>query len=70
MADIKVYRAGYLLDGDRVYFSDWVTEDGMEEMLVQIAEQPILVEGLPGSGGWVEPTVLGWEEKKLKPEPD
>ena len=69
MATVKVYRAAYTFENAedaRVYFSDWVSLDGIDEVEAKLeAVNPPLDGGAAG----VTPTILGWEEKSLDTEP-
>lgn len=69
MAIVKVYRAAYTFGAEedaRVFFSDWVSLDGIDEVETMLEAVNPAVNG--GSAG-VTPTILGWEEKELDTEP-
>jgi len=62
MAEIKVYRAAYVVGSDEdalVRFSGWVQASGQDEVVAEIES----------AGAGVSPTILGWEEKKLDTDP-
>ena len=69
MATVKVYRAAYTFESSedaRVYFSDWVSLDGIDEVETRLeAVNPSMNGGAAG----VTPTILGWEEKELDTDP-
>ena len=69
MATVKVYRAAYTYgtaEDASIHFSDWISLDGLDEVEARLAAvNPSMNGGMPG----VEPTILGWEEKKLDTEP-
>ena len=64
MAEIKIYRACYVVGDDeeaRVNFSRWVQADGYDEILAELSIEL----DPPGT----DPTLLGWEEKELDTDP-
>jgi len=70
MAEKKIYRIAYQMGADpdpRVYFSEWVTFDGMDNLEASTLAQVFQQTG--DLGEWVEPTIVGWEEKELDTEP-
>ena len=69
MATVKVYRAAYKFgdaENAEIHFSSWVSLEGIDEVESLLAAVNPSMNG--GSAG-VEPTILGWEEKKLDTEP-
>jgi len=70
MAKVSAYRAVYTRvesDYPRVFFTEWVTEDGIDDMEAILAEQVHYDE--EGNPVGSSPTILGWEEKKVDTEP-
>jgi len=68
MAELKIYRVGYVYDdaeGGGIIFSPWVRLERMDEILAAIP--PYYVSSQPNVEA--EITVLGWEEKTLDTEP-
>lgn len=64
---VKIYRAAYQMgdeDAPRVYFSEWVSGDGREDKAAELLAEVYRSEG--DLGEWVEPTIVGWEEKVLE----
>lgn len=69
MALAKVYRAAYTIDGSeypRVYFSEWVTADGMEQVENELDSMGGNQEGEIQE---ITTVIVGWEVKELDTEP-
>lgn len=70
MAQAFAYRAAYTVGTDeyeRVYFSEWVSADGIGDMEDMIAELVDYDE--QGNPVGSSPTIVGWEKKELDTEP-
>jgi len=68
MAELKIYRVGYVYDdveGAGIIFSPWVQIDGMDEAIAAIPKYYASSE----PDVEAEPIIIGWEEKTLDTDP-
>ena len=69
MATVNVWRCAYVgddYDEAKIRFTGWVQEDGIDEVLAELAAVNPPMNGSPGG---TPPTVIGWQKMKLDTEP-